>query len=814
MDALRQDLRYALRQLRRSPSFALAAVLTLALGIGLATSVFGLVDALLFRPLPGVEDPGRLVAVHTDQGDGPGVSSYMDFVDLRRQMGAFERVAAFKPRSVDVLASSGTRRVRGALVTHDYFATVGVRPAVGRFFRPDEDEVPGRDAVAVLAHGYWTSEYGADPAALGATLTLNGRAFTIVGVAQEGFRGTSLHDAPDVFVPMAMQPHLMPASGLLLDRRGWGGVHVIGRLAPGVTRAAARAELGVVGARLAREHPATNRDRSFVLAGFREATMAPGVRADVLGFGGMLMGLVLLVLLLACVNVANLLLARAARRREEVALRSALGASRSRLVRQLLTESVLLAGCGGAAGVLLARWTSGLLESVPLGFELDVGVDLRVLAFATAVTILTGLAFGLAPAVRAARPAVIRGLGESAIPVARRGPRLVEALVVVQVALSLAVLAAAGVLGRTLLNLRSADPGFDTDGVLTARVDPSLQGYDGERLKAYYRDLREAVSATPGVSVAALSSRLPGTDSDRVSIAVEGFRPPGDERLLVEFSLVSRDYFRAMGIPVLRGRTPTGADEGGPPVVWVDEGAARRLEDLTGRDALDARIGVEGPAGPYMQVVGVVPDTRQRGAREGPAPHLYVEWERVPADESFAEMALVVRTDGPPDAMTGAVRAAVSAIDPRVPLLSVRPLARHLDDGVAAERLAANILAAGGLLALALASLGLYGVLANAVNRRTSEIGIRIALGADAGRVLRSVLARGLALTSAGLVLGLGLAAAAGRALAGFLYGVSWLDAATLGGVAATLVAVSLLASWVPARRAARVDPIVALRAE
>jgi len=817
MSTLIQDLRFALRQLRRSPGFALVAFSTIALGIGLTTSVFSFVNALLFSPLPGVAAPDELTVVYTDEGGGPGVSSYMDYVDFREGLPAFSRLAAFKPRDADVATPDGTVRVRALMVSENYFRTLGVMPEAGRFFLPDEDARPDAVAVAVLSDAFADASFGDAAASVGQTISLNRRAFTIVGVVGGGFRGTNLADAPDVFVPMAMQPHLMPSSGLLLNRRGWGGIDIVGRLAPGVDRRRAESELAVVGERLRTAYPGTNGERTYRLASFRDATMPVGVRPRIARLGGLLIGLVLLVLVVACVNVANLLLARSGARRREMAVRRTLGAGRARLVRQLLTESVLLAGLGGAAGLAIANWANALLGTIPLPFDVSFGIDANVLLFAVAATIFTGLAFGLAPAVGAARRKVVWGLRDGDPRASGKRPllRAGDALVVAQVGLSVTVLVAAGLFGRTFLNLRLLDPGFDSARVLTARLDPSLQGYDGQRIRNYYDDVLEAVAALPGVDDVALSSRLPGPDADQVFVRIRGYESPEAGGVPIEFSMESTDFFATLGIPIRRGRGFAETDRpGDPPVLVISEAAARFITDRTGADALDAELSVEGPNGPFFGIAGIAADVRSGPPREAPVPHLYVHLDQVPPGDAFASLALLVRTAGDPAALAGSVRSAVAGVDPDVPLLSVRTLDAHLGDGRVQERLAATILAIGGVLTLILASLGLYGVLAGAVTRRTAEIGVRMALGAAGGSVLRDVLARGLSLTGLGVALGLVGAIAVGRALTAFLYGVSPIDVTTLALVVATLAAVALVASWAPARRATRIDPVRALRNE
>ncbi|MDX1394282.1 MAG: ABC transporter permease [Gemmatimonadota bacterium] len=815
-DGVVQDIRFALRQFRRSPGFTLTAFTTIAVSIGLTTSVFTLVNALLFSSLPGVHAPDELVALYTSESGDPGVSSYMDYRDFVVSAESFSDLTAFKAREVDVTTASGTSRLEGLMVSESYFRTLGIAPAAGRFFLPEEDEAPGRDAVAVLSYDTWQTAFGGDESAIGATITLNRRAFTIVGVAPPRFRGTNLVTAPDIYVPMAMQPHLMPSSGLLLHRRGWGGIDVLGRLAPGVTIDRAQAEVDLIGERLVSEYPSTNTGREYSLEDFRDATMPFGMRSRLLGFGWILMALVMLVLLVACVNVANLLLTRGHSRRGEVAVRQSLGATQGRLLRQLVTETGVLALVGGAAGLAIAVATRGLFTSLPLPFSLDFVIDRNVLVFATVATGFTGLAFGLAPAIGAARRDVVAAL-RTAAPGRLRGgrPSVADTLVVVQVALSVAVLAAAGLFGRTLANLRLVDRGFEPEGVLTAQLDPSLQGYEGERIKRFYLDVLASVRALPDTRAAALTSRLPGSGSDGTSISIEGSAPADGQRLSMGFSIVSNDYFETMEIPTRAGRAFSEQDrEGAAPAIVLNEAAAAWLRDLTGGDGLATRISIEGPGGPFMQVVGVVADIRSGSPREAARPHMYFSFEQIPGGQGFARMAVLARGGGEPERLATGVRGSIEAVDRTVPVIDVRPLESLLGDIVAQERLATSVLAVAATLAVLLAALGLYGVLAHAVARRTSEIGVRLALGAARGSVMRGVLGRAMALTGVGLAVGLVLALVSGRALSSLLYGVSARDLGTLIVVSVVLLAVALLAAWLPARHAMRVDPVIALRAE
>ncbi len=815
MHGLSQDLLHALRQVRRSPLFAGAVVLILAFGIGASTAVFSFVDALLFRPFPSVRAPERLVAVHTVYDFGPTVSSYMDFLDLERESRTLATATAFKPVGVDLGTAGETARVRGMLVSATYFEVLGVEPAHGRFFREDEDDTPGGDPWVVLGHGLWSRRFGEDPETVGRTVRLNGRPFTVLGVAGRGFRGTTLMEAPDVFAPMSMQPVFMPASGNLLENRGWGGIHILGRLAEGTSPTQADSEIRRIGARLAEAYPRTNTGRDFAVESFQQARLPADLRGTLFGASGVLAAAVLLVLLVACANVSNLMLARAVRRRRDAALRRALGAGGGRLVRQHLVESGVLGLAGGAAGLLVSRWILDLLGTAPLPFELALTVDGRALAFTACVSLLAAIGVGLLPAVIARRSDLAVVLREErGTSNGGRRRRLTEGLVVTQLALSLPLLAGAGLFLRTLVNLDASELGFRPEGVVVATVDPTLQGYDGDATKAYYGRVLERVRSLPGVEAATIASELPGLGGNAVTVDFER-QPEGTSDRTTGIVLVGRDYFRVMGIPLLDGRTFGARDRpGATPVFVMNESGARRYRRLTGLDPLGARVGLEGPDGEFFDVIGVVADSRTESLREEPGPYLYMLHDQAPAGDMGARMSVLARTAPPVSGAMAPVKEAVRSVDPDVPVIQATTLGAAVAEGLAPERLLARVVAGTGLLAVLLAAVGLYGLLAYTVSRRTSEFGIRMALGARGSDILRDVVTRGMLLVGAGLALGLAGAMAATRWLSGLLYGVSPHDPLTLTAAATLLAAVGLVASWLPARRAAAVDPMTALRYE
>ncbi len=813
MSTLMQDAKYALRTLAKSPAFAVTVVLILALGIGANTAMFSVLNALVLRPLP-VERAEELVRVYSSDASGADYSTtgYPDFVDWREQNTVFSGLSAFDDLALNFSAEGRTERIFGEMVSANFFEVVGVRPILGRAFLPEEDKTPGAAAVVLLSEAMWRTRFAADPRILGRTITLNNATFTVVGVVPGNFRGIQLGARPDVWAPMMMQGVIRPRAMDLLTMRGSRWMNVVGRLKPGVTLAQADAQMDSIARGLAETHTKSNQGylgvRMFP-ADF--ARLWPSEREAALRFVGMLFGTVGLVLLLACANIANLLLARATSRRKEIAVRLALGASRPRLVGMLLAESVLLAALGGALGLVIALWSADLLLSlVPptLALNLDLALDVRVLGFTLAASLATGLLFGLAPAMGAARADLLTALKDEAG--GRQRGWLRGTLVVAQVAISLVLLVGSGLMLRSLANAQLIDPGFNPDGVLLASMDLRLSRYDEARGRAFFAQLLERVEALPGVQSAALARIIPlGLSGSRTTITVDGYTPQPGEDMEIDVNEVSPRYFETMQIPMLQGRAFTAADQAGAPLVAVvNEGFVKRF--WPGQDPIGRRFREGGAQAPLIEVIGVARDGRYRTIGERQRALFYH-----PVAQDYAPAGtLIVRTAGDPLALAPAVRQVVQSLDPNLPVYGVRTLRTHMGASLFPVRTAAGLLTVFGALALLLASVGLYAVMTFAVGQRTREIGIRMALGAQRADVLGLVVRQGMALTAFGLAVGLWAAAWLSKFTATLLHSLEPTDPVTFAGIAALLALIALAACWVPARRAARVDPMEALRYE
>ncbi|HEX8501473.1 MAG TPA: ABC transporter permease [Pyrinomonadaceae bacterium] len=823
MRTLLKDVRYGLRVLWKSKGFTALAVLTLGLGVGVNTAIFSGVDAFVLRQLPGVGEPGRLVSMFEVAADGRGGFndfSYPDLLDYRARTDLFEGVMA----STMTQAALGTEREQsdvawGQLVTGNFFDVLKVRMQRGRGFLPEEDQTPGTHPVVVLSDDLWRTRYGADPEVVGRDVHLNGRPMRVVGVAPAEFQGSKWALGMKFWVPLMMKQQLNGGTFAWQTQRGNHWLEVMGRLRPGATREQASAALTGIAERLEAEYPTDrNKDVRVLVVEEREgrwSEMGGVVRLS----GGLAMAVVGLVLLVACANVANMLLARAVARRREIGIRLALGAGRWRVVRQLLVESLLLALGGGAVGLVLSFWMTDALAAffpaVAYQITLDVSPDGRALLFTLGVSLLTGLVFGLAPAFQATKPDLVPVLkGESERAGRARRVSLRNALVVAQVALSLVVLVCAALFVQSFRHARAIDPGFETTGAYVFSVNPGLFGYEKEQGRDFFRRLAERVRATPGVEGAGFVDWMPLGDSSNhwgpVYPAEQPVPPPG-EGTGAFAEAVSPGYFKAMHIRLREGRDFDERDREGlkPEAVVVNETLARRLwpgeTSFVGR-----RMALGNDRAEALEVVGVARDVKVRTLGEEPRSHMYVS-----VDQTYrGGMALVVRAPGAGAGLVAAVRQAVKEIDPRIPLYNVRTIEQHLTWAFWAQNMAASLAAAFGLLALALSAVGLYGVVAYTVARRTHEIGIRVALGAQARDVLRIVLGQGMALTLVGLAVGLVAAFALARQLASLLYGLSPGDPATYILVALLLAAVALVACLVPARRATKVDPMVALRYE
>lgn len=818
MNNLWQDLRYGARMLWKSPGFTFVAMLSLAIGIGANTTIFSLVNAALLRPPSGIKDAGRLVDIHGTAAAGNErfhTLSYPDYLYYRNHNEVFDGMTAYSFRPLSLKRSGEAKHVFGMIVTGNYFSVLDVRPALGRFFLPEEDRTPNTHPVAVMSYALWQREFGGDPGVIGRTLTLNGHACTVIGVAPQNFRGTIVYLAPEVWVPMQMQAQAVPGSDLLGDR-GTQWLTAAGRLKTGVSIGTAQAAMSILARQLADSHPDTNRDEGISLT---PASSVPGeVRGAVVGFVSLLMGVVGLVLLIACANVAGLFLARASARRQEVAIRMAVGANRGRLVRQLLTESVLLFLAGGTIGVLLAVWTNDLLPKFlpsSSAASIDLNVDVRVLSFTLMVSLLTGILFGLAPALEASKPDVIFALKSDTAGAGSRRSRTRNLFVVAQIAVSLVLLIGAGLFVRSLRNAGSIDPGFNPDGVYTVAFDLAIQGYDEERGREFYGKLIERVETLPGVRAAGLAALVPLAGGNRsVGINVGGHEPPPGQRSFdVGTNSVDPRYFRTVEVPVLRGRNFTDADRRtGAQVAVVNETMARRFYGSV--DAVGKRFtlgAVGGADSAPVEIIGVVKDGKYVTLGEEPRPHIYRAFEQA----YHPRMTLHVRT-APGDAagVIAAVRREAQLLDGNLPLTGVTTMTEQIGFSLIPLRFAASVVGTLGLIGLLLAGVGIFGVVSYSVAGRTREIGIRMALGAQPRDVLRLVVRQGMSLALVGVGIGLPLAFASTRALASLLYGVSATDPLVFVGIALLLVVVALVASYIPARRATRVEPVVALRYE
>jgi predicted permease len=821
------DLRQAVRVLAKRPRLVAAIAVPLALGIGANTAIFGMVDGVLFRPLP-VREPDRLArvyAVYPDMPDSLNGSAYPVYLEYRDGSPAFDGLAAFSDAGPVNLAtgSGGAERVQCSAVTGNFFEVLGVRAAHGRTIERADDGAPGASPVVVLSDRVWRHRFGADPSVVGSSLRLNGREFTVVGVTPAGFSGLDLDAAdaiPDLWAPTSMVDALFPELAVLkpLTRRGFGWLQVVGRLAPGVSATQAQAALDAfAAARDAAPHDANRNDPSPRVVPAVQASLDPSTGGRTERLAWLLFGIVACVLLIACADAAGMLVVRAEERQREVAIRQAVGASRWRVARQLLAESVIVSVLGALGGLALAIWLSDVLAALsPAGFALPPEVaspvgGARVLAFTASIAALTAILFGTVPALRGSRVELTSSLKDEArvVEVGRGRIRLRYAFVVLQVALSAVLLVGAGLLLRTLWNAYRVDPGFEPSGLLVASVDVAKQGYDEARGRAVYDRLVEEARAIPGVRSAALARSVPVQRTGmRSSVELGDVEVPEDEQ--ADLNVVGPDFFATMKIPVLRGRAFEASDlEGSHPVMVVNKAFADRY--WPGQDAVGKRIkniGPEGGAG--SEIVGVVANFKAHSVREEPAPVMFS-----PAAQFYLpRMSVVVRTDGDPSALAGPLRAAAARIDPEMPVFNVRTGDEQLGLVLAQERVVAGLLVTFAAIAILLAATGFYALFAYLTRLRTREFAIRVALGAGRRDLVGSVVARGAACAALGAAIGLVAAGALSGVLSDLLFGVAPLDPASFAAAGLLIVAVAALACYLPARRAARVDPATALRHE
>jgi putative ABC transport system permease protein len=781
----------------REPGFTALIVLVLALGIGANTAMFSVVDAVLLRPLP-YKDSDRLVALWEKSNKMEEVSvAYPNFLDWQEQNRVIEQMAAFKRDNFNYTPGGDPERVPGSLVSADFFATLGVNPVFGRAFTRDDDR-PGANPVVILSHGFWQRHFASNPSVVGQALKLNGKDYTVVGITPAGFE---FNGENDVFVPLGLNADKMS------DRGTHPGLYVVGRLKPGVTLEQAHSALDALAANLGQQYPETNGGTHIVLVSLYEDTVGD-IRPAFL----ILLGAVALVLLIACANVANLLLARATSRHKEIAIRAALGASRFRVVRQLLTESVLLSVAGGLLGLLLAVWGVSVLMSLTppnVPRMKEIGIDSWVLGFTFLVSIVTGVIFGLAPALQTTKIDLSESLKEGGrSATAGAGTRRMRnGLVVAEVAISLMLLIMAGLMIKSFMRLRSVSTGFDTKNVLTMRIALPAARY-GEKPQQiqFAEQLLARVSALPGVQAASMSNGIPlGLGSETPYMAEGGAALSVMEQpVAVEFGVTS-DYFRAMGIPLLKGRVFTERDNlNAPPVIIIDESLARKA--FPGQDPIGKRLI---PAGdkPH-EIIGVVGDVKHYGPEKKTREQFYYSY----LQEGSANLYLTVRTQSDPLTMIGPVRNQVSSLDKDQPVYDIKTMEARLSQTMAKSSFNTLLLGIFAAVALILSVVGIYGVISYSVTQRTHELGLRLALGAQQSDILKLVIGQGFTLAVIGVVIGIAATLVFSRVMASLLFGVVASDPSIFALASLLLILVALLASYLPAHRAMRIDPIVALR--
>jgi predicted permease len=835
---LSSDVRYGLRALRRSPAFAVIAVASLAVGIGANTAIFSLVNSLLFRPRP-VADPGRIVELYTGSRSEPyETTSYPSYLEFRDRNEVFTGLAAYSTRQFNVGDANQVEQIWGEVVSGNYFDVLGVQPATGRGFLADEDRIPGRNPVVVIGHALWQRRFNADPNLVGRPIVLNGQQLTVVGIAPSQYTGMVRGLSSEVWVPAMIMPVLEPGRGSnMVSSRGSRWLAMIGRLKPDVTIEHVKARFDVLSGEMQAAHPEewramrpeTGAVRELFVSVVTEANgrIHPDMQVGAYAVGALVFVIVNLVLAIACMNLAGMLLARSVVRRKEIAIRLSLGASRFRIIRQLITESLLLSVTAGVAGFVLTVWLLGLLvafiPALPEGVRpaIDLRVDPRVLVFAVGFSTLTGVLFGLAPALQSARTDVSTVLKDDTMAFSGgyRRSRSRKALVVGQVAFSLLLLIAAGLVLRSLDKVRPTRLGFSSESVLVASLNLDETRYNRSRSQEFYRQVAERVAALPGVQSVSLVNDIPGgfLSRSRQSTEIEGYAPAQGEALDIEVNFVGPRYFTNMKVPIVQGRDFDERDrDGAPCVTIVNEAFARRYFDgaALGRHLIKFQ---SAPVGRQRcEVVGVVRDDRFQSLQRAPRP-----FHALMVDQTYRRrMTMLVSSAGDPASLTSPVRRAILALDPHMPVNDVRTLRDHFSAVVYPFRLLGVVMGACGFMALLLATVGIYGVVSYSVAQRTREVGIRMALGALKSDILKRVVGEGMAVVGWGLALGLVLSVVLTRVLTSSLFpierlfGVSATDAMTFAAVTILLALVALAACYIPALRAARVQPIEALRYE
>lgn len=818
MGSLLQNIQFAIRILLKSPGITSIIILFMGLAIGVNTSIFSLVDAILLRPLP-VEKPDRLMALYTTSSKGGTYSStsYPDYVDYRDHNEVFSDLSAFSSIPISLSNGNQSERIWGEIVSINYFSVVGVKPAVGRTLMPFDDTGPGASPIVVISHDLWRRLFDSSDGAIGSKLLLNDQTYTVVGVAPMSFRGVSLESSPDVWVPLSMYEEIKPGFRDFFDKRDSRWLDVIGRLKPNITREQAQASIGTLARQLEETYPKENEGWGATLIPAQEATVWPENRGSVIRFMSLLMAVVVLVLFIACANVANLLLTRATARRREIAIRMALGARPRHIVQQLLVEGVLLSLAGGALGFMLAKWSSDLLFKFNLPDLLPAGVhpslDSRVLIFTFIVSFLTGIVFALAPSLSLSRSDITSTMKSEAsilIPGQRR-INLRSLLVSFQIALSVVLLIGAGLFVKSLQKAKTVNLGFETKDLLITSLDLGLQGYDEGKGEAFYSQLINQVRSLPGVQAVGLARMVPlGQSRMSKSVVIEGQElPPGKTTIEIATNIVGSDYFRAMSIPILRGRDFNDRDSGtSQKAAIINETMARRF--WPDQDPVGKNFRLASRSGPAVEIIGLVQDAKYRTLQESPRAFVYL-----PLLQHYQpQMTIHVRTNSNPDGLIGAIRQQVHTLDPNLPVFDVMTMNDHIARVLSQPRMAAMLLSIFGFLALLLAMGGTYAVLAFYVEKRVREIGIRMALGAQPIAILKLIIMEGMILVVIGLAVGLVGAFASTRLIATLLYEVSPTDSATFVATSMLLIGTTLVGSYIPARKATKVDPMTALRYE
>jgi len=825
-ETLLADLRYALRWLRKSPAFTLLAVASFAIGIGFNTALFTLVDALLFRPLP-VERPDRLVDIYTSSSDGDTYSTngYPDFVDWKAQNTVFSDMIAYSPSMAALSLTNRSRLLLGEVVTGSYFPVLGIRAEIGRTLLP-EDDVPGAERVVVLSHRTWTRDFGASPGALGQTLRIHGQTYKVVGVAPKTFNGMLPMLSPELWTaiahiddvePMGIQDAVPSPTGTSrIDRRGQRWLFAKGRLKPTATVEQANANMGLVSAQLHTAYPQTNKNRKVSVIRTSDVHIHPDADRTLMPIAGGLTVVVGMVLLIACANVASMLLARASGRQKEIGIRLAIGASRWRIVRQLITESTVMALLGSLAGLglayILLQGAMAMTLPIPIPLTFGLNMDLRVLAFSMFVTLTAGLVAGLAPALSSTKLDLVGELkGDAAtLPASRRRFTLRDSLVASQMAVTTVLLVVAGLLSRSLLSAQQMNIGFRSEGVAVLSAELEMIGYSAERAKAFWEQAIPRARSIPGVEAVALTERSPlSVNYNRNTVFLPEPAAADDKGIPIDVTRVTPEYFETLRVPILRGRGFAATDTPeSPGVVVINEAFARKY--WPDQDPIGKRFRTRATDGPKFEVVGMAANYRVNTVGEGITPYIHFAATQRPSNG----YEVLARTSGDAGLLLAAMRKELLSLEPNIVFLQNQTMQKQVGATLFPAKAGAWAVSAVGIVAMLLAAIGLYGVIGYSVSRRTKEIGVRMALGARPGDVSGLIMRQGLRVASSGILVGAVFAVMAGFAISGALYGISPADPVAWLGAVGLLLAVAALANLVPAQRAARVKPWLALRTE